>query len=96
MGMEKRVRARRGKHPGKTGGVGGAGKAMTLLNKITPCLWFTDGGQESQRGWFRDRFGLSWPIFPEELNTLLEDPDPERSHRAARAVLIARRVANGT
>ncbi len=52
----------------------------------------TDGGQESQCGWLRDRFGLSWQVYPEELNTLLEDPDPERAHRATQAMLMMRRI----
>ena len=33
-------------------------------------LWsqlLTDGGQESQCGWLKDRFGLSWQIIPERL-----------------------------
>ena len=52
----------------------------------------TDGGQESQCGWLRDRFGLSWQVFPEELDTLLEDPDPERARRATQAMLMMRRI----
>lgn len=34
-----------------------------------------DGGQESQCGWLKDKFGLSWQIVPTILDKLLEDPE---------------------
>ncbi|MBO9708576.1 MAG: VOC family protein [Caulobacter sp.] len=34
-----------------------------------------DGGQESQCGWLKDRFGLSWQITPQELLDLTASPD---------------------
>ena len=52
-------------------------------------LWtkLTDGGEESQCGWLKDRFGLSWQIIPANLGEILGDPDPERSQRAMKAML---------
>ncbi len=52
-------------------------------------LWtrLTDGGEESQCGWLKDRFGLSWQILPAALSEVLGDPDPERSQRAMKAML---------
>jgi predicted 3-demethylubiquinone-9 3-methyltransferase (glyoxalase superfamily) len=53
-------------------------------------LWdalLADGGQPSQCGWLKDRFGLSWQIVPERLNELMADPDPERARRATEAML---------
>ncbi len=52
-------------------------------------LWtrLTDGGKESQCGWLKDRFGLSWQIIPAALGEVLGDPDPERSQRAMKAML---------
>jgi predicted 3-demethylubiquinone-9 3-methyltransferase (glyoxalase superfamily) len=51
-----------------------------------------DGGVESQCGWLKDRFGLSWQIVPERLFELLEDPDPARAVAATRAMLGMRRI----
>ena len=50
------------------------------------------GGQESQCGWLKDRFGLSWQIVPERLDELLRDPDPLRAEAAARAMLGMSRI----
>ena len=38
----------------------------------------TDGGEESQCGWLRDRFGLSWQVVPEGIEELISDPDRRR------------------
>ena len=45
-----------------------------------------DGGQESQCGWLKDRFGLSWQIVPDRLMDLLSDPDPDRAAAATKAM----------
>jgi predicted 3-demethylubiquinone-9 3-methyltransferase (glyoxalase superfamily) len=52
----------------------------------------TEGGEESMRGWLKDRFGVSWQVFPEELLTLTNDPDPGRAQRATQAMLQLRRI----
>lgn len=38
-------------------------------------LWnkLTEGGEEGQCGWLKDKFGLSWQIFPSILPQLLSD-----------------------
>ncbi|TKJ33365.1 VOC family protein [Blastococcus sp. CCUG 61487] len=51
-----------------------------------------DGGEESMCGWLKDRFGVSWQVFPEELDRLLTDPDPGRALRATQAMLQMRRI----
>lgn len=53
-------------------------------------LWaglLADGGAESQCGWLKDRWGLSWQIVPRVLFELLADPDPGRAQRAMQAML---------
>jgi predicted 3-demethylubiquinone-9 3-methyltransferase (glyoxalase superfamily) len=52
----------------------------------------TDGGEESQCGWLKDRYGLSWQVIPRQLPELLGDPDPERSSRALQAMLGMRKL----
>lgn len=47
----------------------------------------TDGGQEVQCGWLKDRYGLSWQVCPPGMLELLNDPDPGRSQRAMKAML---------
>jgi predicted 3-demethylubiquinone-9 3-methyltransferase (glyoxalase superfamily) len=44
-------------------------------------------GQKSQRGWLKDRYGLSWQIVPTLLGKLVSDPDPGKSNRVMSAVL---------
>jgi predicted 3-demethylubiquinone-9 3-methyltransferase (glyoxalase superfamily) len=51
-----------------------------------------EGGQESQCGWLKDRFGVSWQIVPTRLVELLADPDPQRAQRAMRAMLGMRKI----
>lgn len=46
-----------------------------------------DGGQESQCGWLKDRYGLSWQVVPAGMEEALSDADPERARRAMEAML---------
>jgi len=34
----------------------------------------TEGGAESQCGWLKDKFGVSWQIVPKVLGSLMQDP----------------------
>lgn len=51
-----------------------------------------DGGEESQCGWLKDRFGLSWQIVPERLFELIDDSDPARAAAATTAMLGMRKI----
>jgi predicted 3-demethylubiquinone-9 3-methyltransferase (glyoxalase superfamily) len=45
----------------------------------------SEGGEEGQCGWLKDKYGLSWQIIPSVLPELLSDPI--RSGRVTRAFL---------
>jgi predicted 3-demethylubiquinone-9 3-methyltransferase (glyoxalase superfamily) len=46
-----------------------------------------EGGQPGPCGWLKDKFGLSWQIFPTVLGKLLQDKDPAKSQRVMKAML---------
>lgn len=52
----------------------------------------TEGGQESQCGWLKDKFGLSWQVVPNALPKLLQDKDPARSKRVMAALLKMKKL----
>lgn len=43
-------------------------------NKLT-----ADGGEESQCGWLKDKFGVSWQIVPTVLPKLLSNPEKSQA-----------------
>jgi predicted 3-demethylubiquinone-9 3-methyltransferase (glyoxalase superfamily) len=51
-----------------------------------------DGGEESQCGWLKDKFGLSWQIVPNALTELLGSPDREKAGRAMQAMLQMKKI----
>lgn len=58
-------------------------------------LWsalVADGGEESQCGWCRDRFGLSWQIVPRQLGEWMTDPDPARVARVVAAFMPMKKL----
>ncbi|PYI37108.1 hypothetical protein CVS30_17240 [Arthrobacter psychrolactophilus] len=46
-----------------------------------------DGGQESQCGWLKDKYGLSWQLIPTMLPSVLGGTDPAGAQRAMTAML---------
>lgn len=46
-----------------------------------------EGGKESQCGWLKDKYGLSWQIVPNILVELLQNPDPEKAKRVMLAMM---------
>jgi predicted 3-demethylubiquinone-9 3-methyltransferase (glyoxalase superfamily) len=57
-------------------------------------LWskLTDGGEEGQCGWHKDRYGLSWQIVPTRLMELASDPDPAKGQAVMQAMLQMRKI----
>ena len=57
-------------------------------------LWekLTEGGEESQCGWLKDKYGLSWQIVPSALGELLSDPDAEKAGRVMNAMLQMKKI----
>ena len=57
-------------------------------------LWskLLDGGEESQCGWLKDRYGLSWQIIPTRLGELLQDEDAGKAKRVMDAMLKMRKI----
>jgi predicted 3-demethylubiquinone-9 3-methyltransferase (glyoxalase superfamily) len=51
----------------------------------------TDGGQEGQCGWLKDKFGLSWQVVPRVLPQMLTDADSARRERAMSALMTMRK-----
>jgi predicted 3-demethylubiquinone-9 3-methyltransferase (glyoxalase superfamily) len=52
----------------------------------------SDGGQEGQCGWLKDKYGLSWQIIPKQLGEMMADPDPEKSKRVVQAMLQMKKI----
>lgn len=52
----------------------------------------TAGGEESQCGWLKDRYGLSWQVVPRRLVELLNHSDPEVARRVGEVMLTMRKI----
>ena len=52
-------------------------------------LWekLSEGGQEEQCGWLRDKYGISWQIIPSGLTEMLYSDESEKSQKAMQAML---------
>ncbi len=51
-----------------------------------------NGGQESQCGWCKDRWGISWQITPRALSAGVTDPDPAVAKRVFEAMMTMRKI----
>ena len=50
------------------------------------------GGQESECGWCKDKFGLSWQIVPRALAKAISDPDRAAAKRAMDAMMTMKKI----
>ena len=55
-------------------------------------LLLADGGEESQCGWLKDKFGVSWQVISTEMMSYLGGSDPEGAQRATQAMLQMRKI----
>jgi predicted 3-demethylubiquinone-9 3-methyltransferase (glyoxalase superfamily) len=51
-----------------------------------------DGGEESQCGWLKDRFGLSWQVVPAGWEEVVADEDTAKVDRVMRAMFGMRKL----
>ncbi len=61
----------------------------------TDRLWNAivgNGGQESECGWCKDKWGLSWQITPRALIAAIADPDRAAAKRAFEAMMQMRKI----
>ncbi len=61
----------------------------------TDRLWNAivgNGGQESECGWCKDKWGLSWQVTPRALSAAIADPDPAVAQRAFGAMMGMRKI----
>jgi predicted 3-demethylubiquinone-9 3-methyltransferase (glyoxalase superfamily) len=65
--------------------MGQEGNVLTVEFTVMgiPCIGL-NGGQASQCGWCKYRWGVSWQITPRALIAAISDPDPAAAIEAAR------------
>ena len=54
--------------------------------------FISGGGTESNCGWLKDKFGLSWQIIPKQLSQMLGDSDREKANRVMQAMLKMKKI----
>lgn len=57
----------------------------------------SEGGDEAARqcGWLKDKYGVSWQVFPRVMIEMLMDPDAEKSQRVFAAMLRMKKIDLG-
>jgi predicted 3-demethylubiquinone-9 3-methyltransferase (glyoxalase superfamily) len=57
-------------------------------------LWkkLSDGGEEVECGWLKDKYGVSWQIVPAVLGEMVSDPDPEKAESVMQALLRMKKL----
>lgn len=51
-----------------------------------------DGGAESQCGWLKDRYGLSWQVTPKGFDEMMRTAEPEKAERAMKAMFGMKKI----
>ena len=55
-------------------------------------LLTADGGSESQCGWLKDKFGISWQVNSPQMMKYLGGPDAQGAQRATQAMLAMKKI----
>jgi predicted 3-demethylubiquinone-9 3-methyltransferase (glyoxalase superfamily) len=57
-------------------------------------LWekLSEGGEQEQCGWLKDKFGISWQIVPNILDEMIHDKDAMKSERVIKAMLQMKKL----
>ena len=57
-------------------------------------LWdkLSEGGEQGPCGWLKDKYGLSWQVFPTALGQMLNDEDPKKAERVMAAMLQMKKI----
>ncbi len=50
------------------------------------------GGEHSQCGWLKDRWGVSWQVVPAQLEDIMSRPDADGVNRAMQAMLAMQKL----
>lgn len=70
-------------------------QVATDSQEETDRLWnaiVSNGGQESECGWCKDKWGLSWQITPRALSLAIADPDRAAAKRAFEAMMGMKKI----
>jgi predicted 3-demethylubiquinone-9 3-methyltransferase (glyoxalase superfamily) len=70
-------------------------QVYTDSQEETDRYWNTivgNGGEESQCGWCKDKFGLSWQITPRALLKAMSDTDRAAAKRVMEAMMTMRKI----
>jgi len=68
---------------------------MTDSQEETDYFWNSlsgEGGSEEVCGWVKDKYGLSWQIFPRQSMRLISDPDKEKVNKVIQAIMKMKNI----
>jgi 2-polyprenyl-6-hydroxyphenyl methylase/3-demethylubiquinone-9 3-methyltransferase len=70
-------------------------QVMTENQDETDRYWNAvvgNGGEESQCGWCKDKWGISWQITPRQLTEAVTGSDPAAAKRAFEAMMTMKKI----
>lgn len=68
---------------------------MTDGQEETDYFWNSlsaEGGSEEVCGWVKDKYGLSWQIFPKQSMKLVNDPDKDKVQKVLQAIMKMKNI----